>query len=479
MTTRPRIGARPGLAALAAAGVLALSCLALAGPAGAESLTPVPVAVGLPGGFADAYGLAIDADLLAGAIPMVVPPVARAASSCPANKAPSVNQALGGGDPMVAHVDVLTSGTGATCTETTPTAMAKSQLVNVDALGAAAPIAIHADAITALSNSSCATDPSGSVNVVNLTIGGKKITPDGQVPPNTRVADPLLAAMGLTVIINEQNPASPGRGFVVNGIHIIASGQGASLPIGGKVMRGDVVISHAMSGVACLPVNPPNPSPTVSPTCPPGSVTPDCLPATAITFTKETTQKIAKVGDTFTYNATVTNTSTAPCEVLRFIDHIAEPFSLVSTTGAFGTTFDKPTPVRPGDGPDAVLRPTGVVLAPKQTLAQTFTVKVNATALAGTYYDTLELFCSPKGDYVSGPLAPVVINPPLPSPSASSSPTCVPGSPSCPTSPPPTTAPCVPGPPPCLPRTGGSPLVPLGALGLLGAGFAARRFFLR
>ena len=454
MNTRGPISLRPALAALTAAGMLAVSCFALAGTAGAEA--PAPAGVAAPGGFADAYGLAVDADLLTGAVPVVIPPVARASSSCPATKAPSVNQAATAGDPMVARVDLLTSGTGATCTATTPTAMAKSQVTNVDALGAAAPVALHADAITALSNSSCAADPSGSVNVVNLTLGGKQLTPDGPVPPNTRLTEPLLAALGLTVILNEQHPASPGRGFVVNGVHIMASGQGASLPIGGKVVRGDIVISHVVSGVACVPTTAsPSPSPTTLP--PP--------PAVDVTFSKVATQGIAAVGDTFSYNTTVTNTSSAPCEVLRFVDHLAKPFSLVSTSGAFGTTFEAPTPVRPGDGPEAVLRPVGVVIGANQTLAQTFTVKVNAEATAGTYYDTLELFCAPKGDFISGPLAPVVILPPL-SPSAS------------PSSPPP--PPCLPGSPQCpLPRTGGSPLVALGALGLLASGLAVRKFLLR
>ena len=474
MATPPLIGARPALAALAVASTLALSCFAFVGSAGAAPAVGSDIApVAVAGGFADAYGLAVDADLLAGAVPVVIPPVARASSSCPAAKAPSINQALSAGDPMVARVQVLTSGTGATCTAAAPIAMAKSQLVNVDALGAAAPIAIHADAITAISNSDCATAPNGSVNIVNLTVGGKQVTPDGPVPPNTRVADPALAALGLTVILNEQNPASPGRGFVVNGIHIIAAAQGASLPIGGKVVRGDIVISHAVSGVACVPTTT---SPSPSPTTPP----PPLLPA--VTFTKVASQDIAKIGDTFSYAATVTNTSTTPCEVLRLIDHVATPFSVVSSDGAFGSKLDTPTVVRPGDGPDAVLRPVGLVIAPKQTLAQTFTVTVNAEAVAGTYYDTLELFCAPNGDFISGPLAPVTIvhteclciNPSPPVVSATPTPTpthTVIGDP-------PYT--CVEGPGvSChLPHTGGSPLIALGALGLLATGVAARKFLL-
>lgn len=458
MTTNRLIGARPALAVLAVASTLALSCFAFTASAGAASVTgsdvaPVPVA----GGFADAYGMAMDTTMMGGAVPVVVPPLARASSSCPPTKAPSVAQVMSGGDPATAHAGMMTAGAGVTCDAATATAMAKSQVTNVDALGTMAAMAMHADAITAISTSSCTKNPSGSVNVVNLTIGGTKVVPDGAVAPNTVVTNPVLAAMGMRMILNEQNPASPGRGFVVNGIHMIAAAQGASLPVGGTVMRGDVILSHAVSGVACVSVTPPPPP----------------LPP-AVTFTKEASQGIAKVGDTFSYAATVTNTSTTPCEVLRLIDHVATPFSVVSSAGAFGSKLDTPTVVRPGDGPDAVLRPVGLVIAPKQTLAQTFTVTVNASALAGTYYDTLELFCAPNGNFISSPLAPVVILPPTPSPSPTVTPTPTP------TATPPTPTPCVEGAGvSChLPHTGGSPLIPLGALGLLVTGLAARKFLL-
>ena len=114
-------------------------------------------------------------------------------------------------------------------------------------------------------------------------------------------------------------------------------------------------------------------------------------------------------GDTVTYTAVVTNTSKDACEVLRFVDHIAPAFSLVSTAGPMGTKLETPAPSRPDGGVDAVLHPTGVTIGAGKSLTQTFTVAVKDDAAPGTYYDTLEIFCGPNGDFVSGPLAPVTI----------------------------------------------------------------------
>ena len=43
------------------------------------------------------------------------------------------------------------------------------------------------------------------------------------------------------VILNEQHPTADGRGIVVNGLHLIGTGP---------LLRGDLIISHAVSGVA-------------------------------------------------------------------------------------------------------------------------------------------------------------------------------------------------------------------------------------
>ena len=426
-----------GLAGAVVVAAFTLSGLSLAGPASATG-----VAAG--GGFADSYGLSIDTTILAGSLPVKVNPLGHASSSCPPTKAAMQAQVLGGGDAAVAKVAVLTSGAGASCTGVSPTSMAQSQVLNVDALGLAAQVALHADAITAISNSSCTGVPGGSVKVVNLTIGGSKVVPDGLVAPNTKVASPVLSLLGLTVILNEQHPTANGRGFVVNGVHIIAAKQGAAIPVGGTVLRGDVVISHALSGVVC-----PGGQGSTAPA-------PGAPGAPDLVFAKTVSQDTAKAGDVLTYTATVTNNSATACEVLRFVDHVAPIFTLVSTAGPFGKTLDTPAPVRGDGGPDAVIRPDALVIGAKKSVVQTFTVKVNAAAPAGTYYDTLELFCGPNGNFASGPLAPVTIGAPVVP--------VVPGTPQ-----------VIVPPEKALPRTGGSPLLALGAVAVLGAGLVVRK----
>jgi hypothetical protein len=92
---------------------------------------------------------------------------------------------------------------------------------------------------------------------------------------------------------------------------------------------------------------------------------------------------------------------------LKFVDHIAPAFELVSSAGPLGTALEKPAPSRGDGGVDAVLRPTDVVIGAGKSITQLITVTVKDDATPGTYYDTLEIFCGPNGDFVSGPLAPV------------------------------------------------------------------------
>ena len=425
---------RMTIAGLITGSAVALCCFPLAGSAGA-AIEPV---TGLAGGFADSYGMWIDLSLVPKSVPMTVRPVAQASSSCPVTKAPVVVQALQAGDPMAAHTGLVTSGAGAMCEGPSPTAAAKSQVMNADVLGAASPAALHADEITAMSNSSCTAAPGGSTSMTNLTLGGVKIIPDGLVAPNTKVASPVLAAMGITVILNEQHPTASGRGFVVNGMHVIVSARGTALPMGGLLGFVDIVMGHATSGVVC-----PNGLSSTAPL-------PGLAGAPDVVFAKTASQRTVKAGETLTYTATVTNNSTTPCEVVRFIVHIAPAFTLVSTAGPFGTTFDTPVPLRTDGGQDAVLRPTAVIVAAKQSVVQTITVKVNSAAVPATYFDTLEMFCAPNGNFASGPLAPVTIVGPL----AAQKPAVI---------------------VPALPRTGGAPLVAVTALALLGTGVAARK----
>jgi uncharacterized repeat protein (TIGR01451 family) len=414
---------RTTLAALAASGLALLTV---------GSTAPAFAADAVNGGFADAYGLSIDTTLLQGNIPVAVGPLAESANSCPPTADPASASVVGGGDPQVAMVDVLTSGTGAECS--TPKTLAKAQVTNVQALQVAAPIQLHADAITSTSSSNCTAAPTGSTQIVNLTIGGTAIPLPTDVPPNTKVAEPLLAPFGITIIANEQHPDASGRGLVVNGLHIIGSANGAALPVGGSVLRGDVVIAHASSGVVCAN----------------GAGTTEKKPE--ISFTKTADPTTAKPGTRVTYTANVTNSSTTACEVLRFVDHISPAFTLASTAGPFGTTYDQPVPTRGGDGgQEAVLRPAALTIAPGKTVTQTFVVTVKADAKPGTYYNNLELFCGPDGDFASGPLAPVTVPAPVVAPVVA-----------------PVTAPTVA--PAQLPRTGPSPLIAGGAvLFLIGA----------
>ncbi len=401
----------------------------------AIAATPVP-----SGGFAEAYGLSIDSTILQGNVPVKVGPLAPVASSCPPPVGAKTAQAAGGGDAQVAKGGLFNTGAATDCVANA--SLASAQTLNVDALGAAAPIKIHADVITSTAGVSCAKAPTGSTVITNLTVGGTPVPLPTTVAPNTEVAAAIFNPLGLKVIINEQHPAASGRGIVVNGLHIIAAGFGAA-PVGGGVIRGDVVISHAMAGVVC-----------------PGGPGTDNggLPKPDISFAKSASPTTAGPGQTVTYTATATNTSATACEVLRFIDHIAPVFELVSSAGPLGTKLDSPAPLRADGGVDAVLRPTGVKIAPGASVVQTFVVKVKDGAAPGTYYDSLEIYCGPNGNFVSGPLAPVTIpaEGPLPETDGEQGAPVIDVTPS-------------------LPRTGGAPLAAAGALVLLAAGFGLRR----
>ena len=368
------------------AGVAVLALPLLVGAA-----SPAAAATPPAGAYADSYGLLVDVTALSGAIPVQVPEQARATNSCPPGSGTKSSSILEVPADPLANVKVSHDTATVDCSK--PSGEAVSRIVDADAL-IGTPATIHADAITSTSTTSCTKAPAGSTQIVNLSIAGSKIPVPSDVPANTKLLDPVLSLLGLTVILNEQHPAAEGRGLVVNGVHIIASGEGASIPIGGSVIRGDVVIAHAVSGVVC-----------------PGGPGSDNggLPKPDISFQKDASDSVASPGDTITYTATITNQSKVGCDVLKFVDHIAPAFDLVSTSGAFGTALEKPAPSRGDGGVDAVLRPTSVTVGAGKTVTQKIVVKVKADAAPGTYYDTLEMFCGPGGDFVSGPLAPVTV----------------------------------------------------------------------
>lgn len=413
-----------------------LPALALAGLA----LAPTPVAAqsAPAGGFADARGIIVNLEVLT-AIPLPGPiagspidpnTLSTASQSCPPQASEPVRDAvLNVNAPPAATADTVGTFADARCDA--PAAVAAAQTEGLTALINAAGVpVVTADVIRAQANSDCETPPNAEGSVfTNLRINGTPVPlgPLGAPPPNTRIEIPGLA----TVIINEQNPSADGRGIVVNGVHII----GAS-----PLLRGDLIISHAVSGVVC-----PNGR---------GSEIAEGLEAPDITFDKDASPSTARAGDTVTYNATVTNTSDEPCDVISFVDHLHPSFEFVSTTGGFGDVVDDPIAARSDGGQDVVYRPTELVIEPAASVQQTIVVRLRADVAPGTYFNNLELFCAVNGDFASGPLAPVtavanVAPPPPPPPPVEQ--------------------------PRSLPSTGNAPALALGALLLLAGSLIVRR----
>lgn len=409
---------------LAAALALAALVAAPASPAAAQAAPA--------GGFADAKGIVVDLTVLTavpvpgalGGTQLDPNTFAAASQSCPPQVAEPVEDELLDVDASPAASALTVSAiAGARCDA--PTAVASAQVEGLAALVNAGVPLITADLIRAQANSDCTAAPNGDGSLfVNLSVAGQAV--DATPEPNTRIDIPGIA----TVIVNEQHPSASGRGIVVNGLHVI----GAS-----PLLRGDLIISHAVSGVTC-----PNGK---------GSEVAEGLEAPDITFAKTATPSTARAGDTVTYQATVTNTSDAPCDVLAFYDHLNPVFELVSTGGGFGDAAADPVPVRSDGGQEVVLRPTDVVIEPGASVSQTVVVRLKAGVAPGTYWNNLELFCAVNGDFASGPLAPVTV----PAEQVVSAA-------------PPAVAPAQ------LPRTGSAPLLALGALLLVGAGLGVRRF---
>ena len=412
---------------LASAAALALAALVVA-PASPASAQTAPA-----GGFADAQGIIVNLTVLTavpvpgalGNTPLDPNTFARASQSCPPQQPEPVTDTF----LNVPAAPAVTAATvsamaGANCAG--PVSVASAQTEDLNALiNAGAPL-ISADVIRAQANSDCATAPNAEGSLfTNLVVAGQKISPNPA--PNTRITIPGIA----TVIINEQNPTADGRGIVVNGLHII----GAS-----PLLRGDLIISHAVSGVVC-----PNGK---------GSEIAEGLRAPAITFDKDATPSTAQAGDTVTYNATVTNTSEQPCDVITFVDHLDPVFEFVSTAGGFGDAAVNPVPERSDGGQDVTIRPRGVTIAAGASVQQTIVVRLKGDVQPGTYFNTLEIFCAVNGNFASGPIAPVTV------------PAAVVAAPA----PEPVPAPAE------LPRTGAAPLLALSALVLLGGSLGARRF---
>jgi uncharacterized repeat protein (TIGR01451 family) len=430
--------------ALTAAG--ALSTLALGASPASAAGDPAP------GGFADARGIVVNLTVLTavpvpgalGSTPLDPNTFSTASQSCPPNAAKDATDSVvdvpAAPAATAGAVDTVASSK---CNATDAVASAAAQTVGLKALYNAGVPVITADVIRAQANSDCTKAPNAAgTKIVGLSIGGQAIPAD--VPPNTVIplGIPGVGSLG-SVIVNEQHPTADGRGIVVNGVHVI----GAS-----PILRGDLIISHAVSGVGC-PALPPNKTLQCTGPCDYSGVV-GAKPE--ITFTKDANPSTAKAGDTVTYTATVTNKSAASCDVLRFFDHLDPAFDYVSTDGGFGKTVTTPAPKRGDGGTDVIVVPSGVTLGAGKSLNQTFVVKLKDSVQPGTYYNNLELFCATNGDFASGPLAPVIVPAPVAAPAAPPPPAVV--------------APAE------LPRTGGAPLVAGAGLLLLLGAWGGRRF---
>jgi uncharacterized repeat protein (TIGR01451 family) len=412
--------------------------LALPLAASLAALPSASAATTAPGASADAYGVLVDVKLLPTLIPVVAGPISQATQEYPPGAAqPAAAHVVDLGPvpddaSLVKHVGAVTALAGATGL---PEARALAEAADVSLLADSKGVpAISADLVRAQSNSSCSVAPNATgTTFVNLTINGQPI--EGSPDPNT-VIDLGIAR----VILNEQHPASDGRGIVVNAIHVISTTTGDPL------LRGDIVVSHAMSTVSC-----PNGAPSTG-----GS--------NVIKINKTVSPETASPGDTVTYQVTFTNSATEDCLVTRAIDHLPAGFTFVSTSGDLGSALDvSPPEARPGGGLELVLG-NGKVIGKGKSAHQTFVAKVGEHQAPGVYFNNVELFCANLGDYVKGLDAPVTVEPhkdfPTPTPAA--------------TTPPPTFGS---GPPPDLVSTGGLPTAPVAALlaAALGAVVLARR----
>ena len=427
---------------LAATGAAALTVLAVGS-------TPASAATPSPGGMALANGIIVDLTVLTqipvpgpfGGSPIDPNTFATSSQSCPPTAAKSdPHELLNIGAAPAAEANTIDTDAMAKCNASDAVAAAAAQTEGLKALFNGAVPLITADVIRAQANSDCTKAPNAAGSLFqNLTIAGTAI-PDALAlnTPNRRID--LPGGIG-TVIVNEQNPTADGRGIVVNGLHII----GAS-----PLLRGDLIISHAVSGVGC-PNLPPNKDKGCTGPCDYQGV-PGANPV--ITFTKNANPSTAKAGDTVTYTSTVSNKSTADCDVLTYFDHLDPAFDIVSTDGAFGKVFTTPAPKRTDGGTDVILKPTGLIIGAGKSVTQTFVVKLKADVKPGTYWNNLELFCAVNGDFASGPLAPVTVPAPVVAPP-----------------PPPPAAPA----PEQLPRTGGAPLAAAAGLLLLVGAAGVRR----
>lgn len=326
-----------------------------------------------------AYGALVDVTLLADNIPVNIGPLVQVEQVLPPGTTPVEDSLLSIGPipsdgSLVEHAGVVES---AAATDDDPSAIAKAEVASVKLLKSGSSALITADLIKAQANAGCTGAPNDAgTTFVNLKINGNPIDPTPA--PNT-IIDLEIAK----VILNEQHPAYNGRGFVVNALHLVSTSTGDAL------FRGDVIISHAVATVNCLG----GPGTTGS--------------SNTVGLSKVATPTSVFPGGTVTYTASITNTSGQACLVTNFIEHLAAPLNLVSTTGAFGNAIQGSS-VRPTGGIDLELG-NGASIGSGQTKQQTFVVKVADDAKPGVYFNDLEIYCANLGNFVMGLGAPIAV----------------------------------------------------------------------
>lgn len=356
-----------------AAVIAALLAVSVGLPARAATVPSGPAA------SADAYGVLVDTQLLTTHTPLRYGPASRATQDYPAGAAQPSTAQLSQAGPYPAdgsllnHVGALSSIAGA---NGLPNAVASAEAHDVSLLGVAPNSKVTADLVRAQANADCNTAPNGTgTTFANLKINGTPI--DYTPQPNT-----VYNLASAVVVLNEQHPASDGRGIVVNAIHVLSTTSGDA------AWRGDVIVGHAMSTVHCTNGE--------------GSTG----AANVIQLTKSATPTTVAPGGQVTYTASVKNTSPSACLVTEFIEHLNGAFEFVSTSGDFGSALDRAPAPRPGGGDDLVLG-NGKSLASGATFTQTFVVRAKDLAADGIYYNNLEILCANIGDWVKGLDAPV------------------------------------------------------------------------
>ncbi|HVE99080.1 MAG TPA: hypothetical protein VNA12_07860 [Mycobacteriales bacterium] len=361
---------------LAVSAVIA-SCLAVPQVASAQT-SPIRSAAS----FADAIGIDVDIALLDGNIPVDVSISEASQEFPPGAQAPADDVVL---NPVIPPITGKARTVGAMAGATgLPQGVASAEVEGLQLLMNGQTPVIEADVVRAQANSDCVNDPNAEGTIiVGLKIAGTPVLGpiNGLFPPNFQPPTPareVLAALGLTLIINEQHPSADGRGIVVNGLHLFDSDPAGT----GAIFDGDIRVSHASSAVNC-----PNGRGSTG------------LATTQILINKVTSKGVARPGEELTYTTTIQNKSTQPCRVNQLIDHLPVVMEFVSTAGQFGTAAELEN--RDGGGTDVVVKPSGMTIAAGGTATQTFVVKVKADAAPGTYFNNIELLCANLGNFTA------------------------------------------------------------------------------